>query len=99
MDRNGHEHSTQEHITFNSVEVSPTCRQQRQAVKFLQGLFQFVHLFLLDKSLKTVELLQDRDWLGATGYAAHKVINCPREETRVVHVQQCWRGARKKEAV
>lgn len=70
-----------------------TFRQGRCVVELLQRLRQFLRLSLLNKGLKSGELLQDRGRFVPTGYTAQKVLHRPRAETELVDRQRCWRSA------
>ena len=74
------------------MDASLTCRHRRSVVELLQCLFQFVCLLLLNKGLETVQLLQDRGGMASAGYAAQKVIHCPRQEGKLVYMQRGWRS-------
>lgn len=54
-----------------------TFRQRQCAVKLLQRRLQFIHLSLLNKGLKSGELLEDRGWFAPPDYTAQKVLHHP----------------------
>lgn len=73
-------------------DASLTCRHWRCVVELLQCLFKFIRLFLLNKGLKSVQLLQNRGGLASTGYAAQEVVHYSRQEMKLVYMQRGWRS-------
>lgn len=72
--------------------MSLTCRQRGHVVELLQSRFHFICLFLLHKSLETVELIQDGGGFAPAGNAAQKLIHRLGQETKLVHMQHGWRS-------
>lgn len=68
-----------------------TFRQRHCAAELLQRRFHFIHLSLLNKGLKSGELLEDGAWFVPPGDAAQEVLHRPREETTLLGRRRGWR--------
>lgn len=72
-----------------------TFRQRRRAAELLQRRLHFIHLSVLNKGLKSGELLEDAACFVPPGYAAQKVLHRPRQETTLLGRQRGWRRQKK----
>lgn len=68
-----------------------TFRQRWCAVELLQRRFQFIHLSLLNKGLKSGELLEDRGKFAPPGYTAQEILHHPSAEMTLFDRQRDWR--------